>query len=383
MITGRGRNYRDYKGQGRGRLKIAIIGAGVSGLACALALEKYGLTPEVFEQHGRPGGITPQVQTILQIVHRPAPDPLKDLAANYGLSLIPIGTVKKIVMRGPGETATVTGHLGYTFERGHSPRSLDCQLYGTLSRTRVKFHTTASLPELAAQYDRVVVATGSPFMAREAGCYSEILRSWARGAVLEGSFDPATLVVWFNRAYTGDGFVYLAPFGSRKASVILEATDIGEQEVEARWRWFWEKEKPGGRETQVFRREHNVGICCPREYRNIIFIGLAAGLLDYTLGFGLYNAVISGTLAAQAIYEGSSYEEKIGALLQRSYYSYLIRLGQNSLSNEDYDRILRLLNLPYVAGAVYHTGLDVVRLLAASLRLAGKGALAAKFEPAP
>ncbi|WP_376741764.1 NAD(P)-binding protein [Pelotomaculum terephthalicicum] len=32
-------------------MRICIIGAGISGLSCALTLEKYGIIPDIYEQY--------------------------------------------------------------------------------------------------------------------------------------------------------------------------------------------------------------------------------------------------------------------------------------------------------------------------------------------
>jgi len=361
-------------------VKVAIIGAGVSGLACALTLEKHGIVPDVFEQLHRPGGVTPSIQTILQVIHRPAEDPLRDLAGRFGITLTPINTVRKIVMISPNRVAAARGRLGYIFERGHSRTSLDCELYGRLSRARVRFNAGVGYQELAGEYDRVVVATGSPFLAMAAGRYHGILRTWARGAVVEGSFDPHALIVWFDKSYANNGFAYLAPFSARKASLILEASDLREEEVEPAWRRFLETEKLAYREEETFLREHNVGICCPRQTGNLLFVGLAAGLLDYTLGFGLYNAVVSGVVAARCIAGGSSYEAGIRDMLAKSYYTYLARLALNRMDNDDLDKMLEVVGQPWVNRLVYNTGLDVVNLLGAVLEHGQPGPLREQFR---
>jgi flavin-dependent dehydrogenase len=36
-------------------MNIAIMGAGLSGLACAITLEKHGITPEIYESRSRVG----------------------------------------------------------------------------------------------------------------------------------------------------------------------------------------------------------------------------------------------------------------------------------------------------------------------------------------
>jgi len=213
-------------------LKVAIIGAGVSGLACAITLEKNGIVPDVFEQLGQSGGRVPFHGALLQLMQRPVPDPAIDLAKRYGIKITPLNLINKIVMVSPGNVAAARGWLGYSYARGASAHSLESQLYGKLTATRVRFNTMVGCEELAGDYDRVVVATGSGFFAMDRGYWSDIFRAWARGAVVEGRFDPTAMVVWFNKAYANNGYGYLGAFNAEKASLILIVSDVREEEVE-------------------------------------------------------------------------------------------------------------------------------------------------------
>lgn len=42
-------------------MKIAIIGAGLAGLSCAIVLEKQGIIPDIFEKTGFIGDREPHV----------------------------------------------------------------------------------------------------------------------------------------------------------------------------------------------------------------------------------------------------------------------------------------------------------------------------------
>lgn len=344
-------------------MKVAIVGAGVSGLACASTLEKYGIVPDVFEQLTQSGCRAPYHGALLQVVHRPAADPVTELAKRYGIRITPVNSINKIITVGPGTVVAAKGWLGYSFARGAVINSLENELYGKLSATRMHFKTLANYHELAGEYDHVVVATGSSFSAMEGGHWSDIFRSWARGAVVEGSFDPNAMVIWLNKSYAGNGFAYLGPFNAKEASLILIVSDVREEDVETRWRMFLDHEKITYRETQSFLLEHNAGICFPREIQNIMFIGSGGGLLDYTLGFGIYYAIISGVLAAESIHEKSPYEHKIKFLLRRVYQSYLCRMALNNLTNSDYDRLLGVIKTPLVNNLIYHTNIDIIKLL--------------------
>ncbi|MGE5405685.1 MAG: FAD-dependent oxidoreductase, partial [Candidatus Saccharibacteria bacterium] len=42
-------------------MKVAILGAGIAGLACAIELERNGIVPVVYERDANPGWLWPSV----------------------------------------------------------------------------------------------------------------------------------------------------------------------------------------------------------------------------------------------------------------------------------------------------------------------------------
>ena len=116
------------------------------------------------------------------------------------------------------------GQLGYIFEIGPNNRSITRQLYEKLT-TPVKFNTLADYKELAAHYDKIIVATGSAYFAKELGLWTDVFRGWVRGAVVSGSFNPHTWIVWYNKKYANNGYAYLGPFNSNTATLVLVVSD--------------------------------------------------------------------------------------------------------------------------------------------------------------
>lgn len=344
-------------------MKVCIVGAGLSGLSCALSLEKYGFAPDVYEQFDRPGGMVPYMVCLLQLINKPIPDPLISLKKEYGISITPVRTLDKLISFSNKNMSKATGKLGYFFESGPSDRSMQNELYRNLRVARVKFNTVADIKNLSASYDKVVVAAGTPYDAKELGCWSkDILRSWIRGSIVEGNFDPSTFIIWFNKTYANNGFAYLAPFNANTASLVLVVSDVKEEQVESYWRMFLDQEKITYTLKQHFLKEHIAGFCYQREIDNILLVGNSGGLMETFLGFGIYNAIASGVLAAKAIVDNLSYQSLAAKFNDKLYKSYLVRQRLNNYTNEDYDRLLGLLSFLPVNRMIYNTNLDVLTM---------------------
>lgn len=340
-------------------MKVAVLGAGPAGLSCALTLEKLGISPDIYEQFDRCGGRVPFVVCLLQLMNRPVPDALANLKDRYGINITPKAVLNKIIRFSPYKMSTSSGNLGYIFEIGPGPGSINMELYKKLS-SKIKFNTVADFKELAASYDRLVVAAGTSYIAKELGLWSDILRAWVRGALVEGDFDPNAWIIWLNKSYANNGYAYLGPFNKNKASIILIVTDIRENELEQKWQMFLDKEKITYNELQSFTLEHIIGTCRPKEVDNIVFAGNSGGLMESIFGFGIYNAVVSGVLAAQAIIEDTSYEKKVSFLENKLIESFYFRRKLNRCQNRDYDRLLGLIDFPPVNRLIYNTNLDVL-----------------------
>ncbi|HRS22041.1 MAG TPA: NAD(P)-binding protein, partial [Clostridia bacterium] len=64
-------------------MKVAIMGAGLSGLSCAKYLEDHNIEPVIFEKRERVGERFPNMEAIIQMVHRPLKDPLIYINKKY------------------------------------------------------------------------------------------------------------------------------------------------------------------------------------------------------------------------------------------------------------------------------------------------------------
>ncbi len=73
------------------------MGAGMSGLSCAITLERNGISPTIFEKRSSVGDRFVNGESTFSILNRPIKDDLKYLKDTYHVYLTPTDKVEKIL----------------------------------------------------------------------------------------------------------------------------------------------------------------------------------------------------------------------------------------------------------------------------------------------
>jgi flavin-dependent dehydrogenase len=344
-------------------MKVAIIGAGVSGLCCAYILEKLGVQCDIYERKHTIGSLYSFGELLLQIVNRPYKDPLKFMESQFRISIIPLTKVKKIIIKSPKNITVIKGeNLGYIVQRGQEQESIENQLAKKIN-AKINFNVNADYRELAQSYDYMVVATGSSMIAKQLTKVKNIVSSRIKGGIALGDFEPNTVYLWLNTLYARSGFGYLVPFSKNKASIILVATYTQKEEIENMWHTFLYQEKLNYEMIETFETELDISITDRHQIDNIYLIGNAGGFLDPFLGFGLLNAIESAVYSAKSIIHGENYEKKVKKITDKVDKLVDFRKMMDGIKNEDYDRIVKVIGNPIIKRIMYKTNLDVIKYL--------------------
>lgn len=349
-------------------MRIAIIGAGLAGLSCAIVLEKSGIIPTIFEKTSFIGDREQHVGAILSIINRPIRDSLKYIKENFGIEIMPLNTVNKLTHYSPNQKTSITGNFGYFTLRDQEENSIKRQLHAQLKKTEVLFSMEVNYKDLILEYDYVIAADGKPDIAEELGFWTDWIRGYVKGAVVEGDFNPNELVMWIDKTYCKSGYAYLTPFNNKKASLALFVPNTNINEIDFYWDKLILNEHIKSRVVETFKVYHCSGQVYPHKVDNLLLAGNTGGSIDPLLGFGQAKSIIMGGMAARAIIEGSDYEKLVRQVYKLTLSLYELRKSFDNITNKHYDFIVKSIAFPGVKPVIYDTQLNVVKYGAMALK---------------
>lgn len=350
-------------------MKVAIIGAGMAGLYCAHELERLGIKPVVYERNGYIGEVMNHVTGVLSITHRPIRDMIQFMSKSHHIDIHPLAPIHTLEHHSPNVTTTINGFYGYLFKYSKDADSLKNQVYGKLRNTKFHLSEVGDYLKLSEKYDYVVVANGNSGYAEEAGVWQDWVKTYVRGAVILGDFDPYRLTMWINRDYFKNGYAYMTPFDRHRASIVVITTDVNEKEIDRYWELFIYGESIKNPIVEEFTMVHKSGFVYPHQLGNILFIGNAGGGVEPFLGFGHINASVMAVSAARTIALGWSFEKQLKDIMQRNDEMRKFRMMYNMMTNDQYDILVKSIGLPGIKQLLYSTNLNVSKAGALASRM--------------
>lgn len=357
-------------------MKVAIIGAGISGLAAGLTLEKNGFQPDIYEQNAFVADHYSHVGVVLNMAYRSiSSDPSKYLNKLLTIELSPLETINNLIIHSKNSTATVKREIiGHSFIIGTESTSLQNQILKHLKNTKILYQQRESLERLRKKYDYVLVATGSRSEDYVADKYlkdwKQYLVAYSRVAKIYGKFEPNTAIVWANKEILKDGYAFLVPFSRQIASLYVTVPHInGWEELNQCWKAFLKNEGILKKSVLLgtFERTHVSAYSSSVTWENCLFIGDQGCFLDPFLGLGGATAMVSGVMAARAIIENTSYDKLVQQHKKVISVMGKIRNLYDSIDDKTFDLVVSCEDNAIIKKLIYGTNIDWLKYGALTL----------------
>ena len=336
-------------------MKVAIMGAGMAGLSCAITLEKNSITPSIFEKRSCVGDRFVNAESMFHILNRPIKDCLPYLKDNFGIILNPISEVHQIVLHSKNESGCISGNIGYLNTRGRQKDSYEIQLE-KLVKAPIEYNSKHEYEELCKNFDAVVLATGDGAYASHLGNYRADMSCTVRGATIEGEFQKDTPHVWFNYEVLPKGYGWVIPYSEKEANVVMFYPDypsITKMDINQMWDDFYalvtKAFHQSFRITDKFEvTRYMVGICNKPKIENTYFIGNCFGAISPGFGFGQFSSILTGVYSAYDICGMGDYEDLTKPLFQNYKNSLILRRFLEKLKDSDFDAAVKDLNIKVI-----------------------------------
>lgn len=337
-------------------MKVAIIGAGLSGLACAYELKRNGIIPTIFEKKNYIGEVLDLPAINLRMFDVSMKDILKVLREEYRLTLTPHYDLNEIIMVSPSKTHTVKGNMGSIFLRGREPGYLTIQLEQAVNLPYT-FNTLANVNEIKNDYDHIVVANGTLEVPLQMKLATVHFDAYVRIATVLGDFNTKSVKVWMNTVYAKHGYAYLVPVSAKDARLVLIVDNIKPDQLDYYWNEFLSTENITYTIIETKDIRHIVGGVFPVQYDNVFLAGNAGGCIDSLLGFGTLKSILSGVMAAKCMINGLDYNKSMKSITKDVKAKYEFRKVFNTFDNQDMDTFTSIENLPVVKQFIFNNPL--------------------------
>lgn len=332
-------------------MQVAIMGAGLSGLCCAIILEKNGIEPTVFEKRRMPGDRFMNAEGIFNISNRPINNCLDYFRNEYGINLKPIDEIRKLTVYGPNTKALLHGNLGYSNLRGRHEESFESQLARQV-KSKIILNSEYEYEDLVKDYTHVVLATGDAAYATKLNNFRVDLTINVRGATVDGEFKTDHIISWYNNEFAPKGYAYLMPYTEKEANISIaypSYPDTTIEEINDLWDRFYTCAKRDVKQTLNITDKYEVkryilGTCGKAKINNTYFTGNCFGSIMPAYGLGQFVAIFTGIYAALDICGKGDYEE-LTEPLKKSYESSLVlRKAMEKLDNSKLDLFVKAID---------------------------------------
>jgi len=340
-------------------MEVAIMGAGISGLACAITLEQNGVTPTIFEKRSCVGDRFVNGEAMFSILNRPNKDSLSNLAENYHINLKPVDEVHKFFVHSKNELGTIDGKIGYTNIRGRHENSYENQLKKQV-KASINFNSTKGYEELCKDFQYVVLATGDGEYASHLGNYKCDLTCTIKGVTVEGEFVSSNPHVWFNYDILPKGYAWLIPFSKKEANLVIAYPDYPDNiklDINDMWKKFYDLAcKDLDQNFNIVDSfeitRYMMGICNKPKIDNTYFVGNCFGTISPGLGFGQYTSLLTGIYSAYDICGKGNYEELTKPLFKNYNNSLIFRRFLEHLTDDEIDFHIKNLDNKIISNLV-------------------------------
>jgi flavin-dependent dehydrogenase len=312
---------------------IKIVGAGISGLTAAIALQRRGIRAEVFEKNALVGqNVGYNVQAIRNYERKS--DFLMFLRRNgLSISARPIWCIKKYAPSGKEMIVRADDKpLFYAIRRGSIDNTLDDQLYHLAIGRGIEVNFNKKNSTMGGN----IIATGSLFR-----------NIWAYGGVFKGvNINSQTILFFLDNRYSPQGYIYAIPFGKHEVTIAATSFNLTSP-LPILFEKFLNENSivremvEGASFENRFCGDAYANYPITAEIKQMKFVGSAAGFIDPARGFGIRYAIESAILVAKSIDENLSYD----TLWKKTFGEELLaglkrRFLLEKLTNDDYEKLI-------------------------------------------